>query len=125
MVQLATSMKQKVLEIVNYYEINLNGSLTKVNLNILPLGSYDVLIGTNWLKQHHLMLNFLHNSIFCTDNQENQVKIQGIPKKFSIRQISALQENKCIRKGCKLFAVNVQNIEAKREQHIEDFPVLV
>ena len=45
MVQLATSMKQKVLEIVKYYEVNLNGSPTKVNLNILPLGSCDVLIG--------------------------------------------------------------------------------
>ena len=28
-------------------------------------------------------------------------------------------------KGCKLFAVNIQDIEAEREQHIEEFPVLL
>ena len=45
MIQLATGMKRKVLKIVKEFEVNLNGFLTKVNLNILPLGSYDVLIG--------------------------------------------------------------------------------
>ena len=79
----------------------------------------------NWLEQHHVMCNFLHKSILCTDSQGNQVKIQGIPNKVSIRKISTLQENKCIRKGCKLFVVNIQNIEVVREQHIEDFLVLV
>ena len=71
------------------------------------------------------MLDFLHKSILCTDSQGNLVKIQGIPKKVSVRQISVLQAKKCIRKACKLFAVNIQDIEAEREQHIEDFPVLV
>ena len=71
------------------------------------------------------MLNCLHKSILCTDSQGNQIKIQGIPKKVSIRKISALQAKKCIRKGCKLFAVNNQNVEAEREQHIEDFSVLM
>ena len=27
-------------------------------------------------------------------------------------------------KVCKLFAVNIQDIESDREQHIEDFPIL-
>ena len=39
--------------------------------------------------------------------------------------MSILQENKCNRKGCKLFAVNIQDLESEREQHIEDFPVLI
>ena len=44
LVQLATGTKWKVSEIVKECEVNLNGFLMKVNLNILPLGSYDVLI---------------------------------------------------------------------------------
>ena len=35
---------EKVSEIVKYCEVNLNGFPTKVNLNILPLGSHDILI---------------------------------------------------------------------------------
>ena len=44
LVQLATGMKWKVSDIFKECEVNLNGFLTKV-LNILPLGSYDILIG--------------------------------------------------------------------------------
>ena len=78
-----------------------------------------------WREQNHVMLDCLHKSILCTDSKGNQLKIQGIPKKFAVRQIYALQAKKCIRKGYKLFAVNIQDIEAEREQHIEEFPVLV
>ena len=49
LVQLATSTKWKVLEIVKECEANLNGFLMKEIMNILPLGSYDVLIDIEWL----------------------------------------------------------------------------
>ena len=77
-----------------------------------------------WLEQQHVMLDCLHKSILCTDSQGNQVKVQGIPKKVSIRQIYALHAKKCVRKGWKLFAVNIQDIDFDREQCIEDFPIL-
>ena len=85
LVQLAKGTKQKVSEIVKDCEVNLNGFPTRVNLNILSLGLYDILIGMDWLEQNHVMLDFLHMSILCTDSQGNQVKIQGIPKKVSVR----------------------------------------
>ena len=85
LVQLAIGTKQKVSEIVKECELNLNGFPTKVNLNILPLGSYDVLISMDWLEQHHVMLDCLHKSILCTDSHGNQVKIQGIPNKVYVR----------------------------------------
>ena len=44
LVQLANGTKREVLEIVKDCEVNLNGYPTKVNLNILPLGLYDILI---------------------------------------------------------------------------------
>ena len=74
--------------------MNLNGFPPRINMNILPLGSYDVLIAMDWLEQHHVMLDFLHKSILCTGSQGNLVNIQGIPKKVSVRKISCLQEKK-------------------------------
>ena len=118
------STKWKVSQIVKECEVNLNGFLTKVNLNILPLGSYDILISMDWLEQHHFMLDCLHKSILRTYSQGNQVKVQGIPKKVSVRKISTLQGKKCVRKGCKLFSVNIWDVESDREQCIEDFPIL-
>ena len=66
LVQLAMGTKQKVSELVKYCEVSLNGYPMKVNLNILPLGSYDILIGIDWLEQHHVMLDCLHKSTLCT-----------------------------------------------------------
>ena len=97
----------------------------KEKLNIITLGLYDLLIGMDWLEQHHVMLDCLHKSIFYTYSQGIQVKVQGIPKKVSVRKISSLQTKKCFRRGCKLFAVNIQDIEAKREQNIQEFSVLI
>ena len=105
------------MKIAKECEVNLNSFLTKVNLNILPLGSYDILIGMDWLEQHHVILDFLHKSILCTDSQGNQMKVEGIPRKVFVRQISTLQVKKCVRKGCKLFSVNIRDIESDREQH--------
>ena len=85
LVQLSTGMKRKVSEFVKECE---------VNLNILPLGSYNVLIGMDWLEQHHVMIDCLHKSILCTDSLGNQVKVQGIPKKVYVRQIYTLQKKK-------------------------------
>ena len=70
------------------------------------------------------MLDFLHKSILCIDSQGNQVKFQGIPNMVFVRKISSSQAKKCIRKGYKLFAVNIRDLESKREKRIEYFPVL-
>jgi hypothetical protein len=56
LVQLATRGKMKVVELVKSCPMGMNGLSTKVDLNILPLGSYDYLIGMDWLDKHHALL---------------------------------------------------------------------
>jgi hypothetical protein len=50
MVQLATRAKRKINEMVKTCPMNMNGLNTRENLNIIPLGSYDFLIGMDWLE---------------------------------------------------------------------------
>jgi hypothetical protein len=49
LVQLATGTKRKVTELVKSYSVDMKGMSTKDELKILPLGSYDCLIGMDWL----------------------------------------------------------------------------
>ena len=105
LVQLPTGTKRKVSELVKYNEIHMNNFPTNLDLNILPLGLYDILICMDWLEHHYGMLDCLKKSILCISTQGNQTKIQGIPKKFFVR------------KGCKLFAVNIQDVEADIAAH--------
>jgi hypothetical protein len=50
LVQLAIGTKRKVTELVNSCPVDMKGLSTKVELNILPLGSYDCLIRMDWLN---------------------------------------------------------------------------
>ena len=55
--QLATWTKIKVVNYVESCEMLMSQFKTQVNLNVFPLGSYDVLIGMDWLKRHQVVLN--------------------------------------------------------------------
>jgi predicted aspartyl protease len=57
LVKLATGAKIKVNEMVKSCLMDMNGLNTGADLNILPLGSYDCLIGMDWLDQHHAILD--------------------------------------------------------------------
>lgn len=57
LIQLTIGTKTKVSEVLMECPIELNGLLTKVDLNILPLGSYDSLICMDWFKNHRTKLN--------------------------------------------------------------------
>jgi hypothetical protein len=88
--------------------MDMNGLNTKAYLNILPLGSYDCLIGMDWLDPHHALLD-CHNKAFTSlDEEENQRKVQGIPRAVTIIEISALQLKKCYRRGCQIFVAHME-----------------
>jgi hypothetical protein len=88
MVQLATGAKRKNYEIVKSYLMNMNGMNTMADLNIIPLGSYDCLIGMDWMDQHHVVLECYNKAFTCLDEEGNLRTIQGIPRVVTIREVS-------------------------------------
>ena len=71
-----------------------------VDLNILPLGPYDFLIGMDRLEKYRVMLNCYDKNFTCMDNNGNAIKVKGIHIKVTIKEISTLQMKISIRKGC-------------------------
>jgi hypothetical protein len=59
--------KRKINELVGYFSIDMNEINTKVDVNIIPLGSYDCLIGMDWLEKHHAILEYYDKTITCLD----------------------------------------------------------
>ena len=89
--------------------ISLNGVNTSININIIPLGSYDILIVMDWLGKNHVVL-YCHNKTFtCLDEEGKQSTMKGILRPISIRDISALQLKRCFRKWCQLYATHVED----------------
>jgi hypothetical protein len=104
--------------------MDMNGLNTKEDLNILPLGSYDCLIGMDWLDQHHSILDYHNKAFTCLDEEGTLRKVQGIPRAVTIREISALQLKKCYRKGCQIFAAHMEETPKDKVPNLEDYAVL-
>ena len=100
---------------------------TVVKLNVLPLGSYDLLIGMDWLEQHRVILNCYDKTFTCLNSEKKPVSVKGIPRKTIVRYISALQLKRAVIKGCKAYIVTITNEESKIKKDklkVEDIAVL-
>ena len=78
----------------------MDGLFTYANLNIMPLGSYDILIGMDLLEAHKVKLDCYNKTFECMDEEGNPRVLRGIPKVISVRQISTMQLKKLCRKDC-------------------------
>ena len=77
LVQLATRTKRKVNELVEKCPLVMNGLNTCVDLNVLPLGSYDILIGMDWLESHRVKLYCYNKTFECMDEEGNPIIVKA------------------------------------------------
>ena len=87
----------------------------------------DMLIGMDWLEQHRVVLNCFDKTFTCINNEGEIVTVTGIPRKTTIRQITALQLKRDVWKGCKAFVVTVINEEHTNNEDklkLEYIPIL-
>ena len=71
------------------------------------------------------MLNCFNKIFTCTNDDGNTVKVKGISRKVTIREISALQMKRSVRKWCKVFVVYIMNDQENDiKPKLEDIPYL-
>ena len=84
--------------------LSFNDLDTSVNWNILPLGSYDILIGMNWLEYHKAVIDYLHKNFSSVDEENKYHTMKEIYRPLSTRQISALQHKSVLGKVVNFMA---------------------
>jgi hypothetical protein len=124
LVQLATGTKRKVVEVIPTFQFIMDGLPTQATLNILPLGSYDPLIGMDWLVAYKTKLDCYHKNSECINGEGRKITLWGIEKHVSVRQISTLQMKKYCIKGCPLYAIHVLETIEDDRPNLEDHPLL-
>jgi hypothetical protein len=84
------------------------------------LGSYDVVIGMDWLESHEAILNSKMKWLSLVDDEGQRSVIVGRNQGFSLKFISSFQLRKSMRKGCKLYAILALNEKgvAKGLEHL-------
>ena len=78
LVQLATRTKRKVAEVIPACQFTMGGFPTQEILNILPLGSYDMLIGMDQLATYKTRLDCYHKTLECVSEEGRRITLQGI-----------------------------------------------
>jgi hypothetical protein len=84
-----------------------------------------MIIGMDWLEKHKAVLDCYTELLNYKDDFGTTRTTQGIPKPVSVRQVSAMQLKKCMRKGCQVYAIQVTNLLEKVDKpKLEHFVVL-
>ena len=74
-----------------------------------------------------MVLNFFDKTFTCINNDGELIKVKGIPRKTTIKQIYALHLKRAVRKGCKAFSIiviNEENTNNEDKLKLEDIPNL-
>ena len=86
---------------------------TAKNLNVLPLGSYNMLLGMDWLYLHRTKVDFYDKAIECVDDNGEPRVLHDNKKTTSVRMVTAMQAKRSCRKVCKLFSVHISSDKGK------------
>jgi len=105
LVQLATGAKRRVLAKINNCSLTIAGQPVVADLNVLPLGSYDVLIRMDWLEKHWSLVNCKTKTIYYRNELGEKQEMQDIKRPVQVRPIIATQLKKCLRRGCQIYEI--------------------
>jgi hypothetical protein len=89
-VEMASGAKQKVGGKVMGCSLNLGEFVTRANLYVTILGSYDIVIGMDWLESHEAILNCKTKRLSFVDEEGHRCMIVGQNQGVSLRFISSL-----------------------------------
>jgi hypothetical protein len=97
-VELVSGAKQKFGGKIKDCKINLGEFVASVNLFVTTLGSYDIVIGMDWLELHGMILNCKTKILILIDDLGQKRVIVGRNQGVSLRFITSLQLKKNMRK---------------------------
>lgn len=103
--KLAIGEKNMVTTKVEGFHIEKGGRHIKMNLNLFPLGSYDVLILMDWLEGDWSVLNCKEKTISFLNDEGFIQGIHGIKRAIKLRYITTNQLCKCIQRGYQISVV--------------------
>ncbi|KAI3725351.1 hypothetical protein L1987_65137 [Smallanthus sonchifolius] len=122
-VEVADGNSITIDSIVHDCSLELNGHTFPVNLIPMPLGSFDVIIGMDWLSKNHAEVMCFEKYIRIPLPSGDILKVFGEKTCKGLKLMSCITTQKYIRKKCMVFLAHVIQKEDK-ERRIEDIPII-
>ena len=121
-VEMASGVKQAVGPSVDQCQVNLGVCMTKLKAYVTELGTYDVIVGMDWLEAHRALVDCFKKKVICLDDEGRPIEICGIKRGVSLRFISMMKVKRCLRQGCKLYLV--KTVSDQKGPSLDQHPVL-
>ncbi|GJS94185.1 reverse transcriptase domain-containing protein [Tanacetum coccineum] len=108
--------------VIKGYTLTLLNQPFKIYLMPIKLGSFDVVIGMDWLSKYHAKIIYDEKVVHIPINGETLI-IRGDQSKTRLNLISCIKTKRYISRGCQVFMIQV--MEKKSDKKIlEDIPVV-
>eukprot|EP00253_Pinus_taeda_P026781 PITA_26781 len=121
LVQLATSTKKRVCHWIRYCEFELNVMSTSAHLNVLPLGSYNMFLGMDWLYIHKTKAYCYEKAIECFDDDGEKRNLQvhiSSDKGKDVEYVEVLKRYPVLQQLQHVFPIEISELLPHREVDI-------
>ncbi|GJT46096.1 putative reverse transcriptase domain-containing protein [Tanacetum coccineum] len=129
-VELADGRTSETNTVLRGCTLGLLGHTFNIDLMPIDLGSFDVIIGMDWLAKNHAVI-FYDEKIVCIPYGNEILIVQGDKsdkeKKSTLSIISRKKAQNYMEKGCQLFLAQVtvkENKDKSNEKRLEDVPTV-
>ncbi|GJV17227.1 putative reverse transcriptase domain-containing protein, partial [Tanacetum coccineum] len=128
-VELADGKSLTTNTILRGCTLNLQNHLFEIDLLPIELGSFDVIVGMDWMAEHRAEVVCYEKYIrvpYRNDMLIIQGERSGIKSESRLEVISSIKTQKYIDQGCQVFFIKIMKEEKNEisERRIEDVPVV-
>ncbi|GJT40993.1 putative reverse transcriptase domain-containing protein [Tanacetum coccineum] len=128
-VELADGKSLTTSTILRGCTLNLQNHLFKIDLLPIELGSFDVIVGMDWMAEHRAEVVCYEKYIrvpYRNDMLIIQGERSGIKSESRLEVISSIRTQKYIDQGCQVFLIQMMKEEKTEipERRIKDVPVV-
>nr|GEV09116.1 reverse transcriptase domain-containing protein [Tanacetum cinerariifolium] len=129
-VELADERISETNTVLRGCTLRLLGHLFNIDIMPVELGSFDVIIGMDWLAKHHAVIECDEKIVQIPYGDEVLI-VQGDRsdkgKKSKLSIISCAKTQKYIKRGCPIFLMQITKKETKdnsKKKRLEDVPII-
>ncbi|MFS7922398.1 putative nucleotidyltransferase, Ribonuclease H [Helianthus anomalus] len=125
-VEVATGKSIAVNSVLRDCTLELNNHIFQINLIAMQLGSFDVIVGMDFLRENHAEVVCFEKMIRFSLANGDQLCVYGETASKGLKLMSCIQASKYLRKEYRAFLANivVAEKEKKRKFEVKDVPVV-
>ncbi|GJS12624.1 putative reverse transcriptase domain-containing protein [Tanacetum coccineum] len=110
-----TVLKGCTLSLVNH--------IFEIDLMPIELGTFDVIIGMDWLVKHDAVIVY-GEKVVRIPYENKTLIVEGDKGGSRLKVISYIKSRKYVEQGCHLFLARVTKKKKSKEKRLEDVPVI-